>query len=222
MRRLTWTWLKCPIRLWSRIRYRSLSLPASGLVDLSRWQRYGIGFNSTATNSKAFAVVELFLLTGGHRLIQEFDADFIIALPDHPALPTKLRPSCQMQCDCIRSLPRDRRSEITWRRFPRRGFCAALPVRSDFRSEIDDAAAEHGASESEANRQKKLAEHSSVRSCYDLPEWHALCLLAGQPWHQRRRGGTLPGGSSQELSQRESPRPQTVEWRCDVRLNGTR
>ena len=145
-----------------------------------------------------------------------------IALPDHPALPTRLRPSCQMQCDCIRSLPRDRRSEITWRRLPRRGFCAALPVRSDFRSEIDDAAAEHGASESEANRQKKLAEHSSVRSCYDLPEWHALCLLAGQPWHQRRRGGTLPGGSSQELSQRESPRPQTVEWRRDVRLNGTR
>ena len=71
-----------------------------------------------------------------------------------PALPTRLRPSCQMQCDCIRSLPRDRRSEITWRRLPRRGFCAALPVRSDFRSEIDDAAAEHGASESEANRQR--------------------------------------------------------------------
>ena len=93
-------------------------------------------------------------VTGGHRLIQEFDADFIIALPDHPALPTELRPSCQMQRDCIRSLPRDRRSEITWRRLPRRGFCAALPVRSDFRSEIDDAAAEHGASESEANRQR--------------------------------------------------------------------
>ena len=68
-------------------------------MDLSRWQGYGIGFNSTATNSEAFAVVELFLQTGGHRLIQEFDADFIIALPDHPALPTKLRPSCQMQCD---------------------------------------------------------------------------------------------------------------------------
>ena len=29
-------------------------------------------------------------------------------------------------------------------------------------------------------------------------------------------------GSSQELSQRISPRPQTVEWRRAVRLNGTR
>jgi hypothetical protein len=43
---------------------------------------------------------------------------------------------------------------------PRRVFCRALSVALDFRCEIDDAAAEHGASQGEANRQKKFAEHS--------------------------------------------------------------
>jgi hypothetical protein len=29
--------------------------------------------------------------------VQKFDADFIVSLPDHPALATRLRSSCQMQ-----------------------------------------------------------------------------------------------------------------------------
>jgi len=51
-------------------------------------------------------------------------------------------------------------SFAAWRRLARHVFRRVLPVSLDFRSEIDDAAAEHDASQSEANRQKKFAEHS--------------------------------------------------------------
>ena len=34
-------------------------------------------------------------------LAQKFDTDFMLSLPDHPALPTGLRPSCQMQSELL-------------------------------------------------------------------------------------------------------------------------
>ena len=37
-------------------------------------------------------------------LAQEFNADFMIAAPDHPALPARCRPSCQMEREALRKI----------------------------------------------------------------------------------------------------------------------
>ena len=58
-------------------------------------------------------------------------------------------------------------------------------------------------------RCRRPAERSLTLLSGDLPEWHMLCLLAGQLWHQRCHAWTLPGGSSQEPSQGKGPPPQT-------------
>ena len=34
----------------------------------------------------------------------ELDTDFMVALPDHPALPARLRPSCQMEHEALREV----------------------------------------------------------------------------------------------------------------------
>ena len=76
----------------------------------------------------------------------------------------------------------------------------------------------HAPSLNSRPRCRRPAERSLTLLSGDLPEWHMLCLLAGQLWHQTCHAWTLPGGSSQEPSQGKGPPPQTEGWSYAVRL----
>jgi hypothetical protein len=60
-----------------------------------------MGASSPAQNTQNFILERLVL---ERCLAYEFDADFMVSLPDDPALPTRLGSSCQMQRELLRKI----------------------------------------------------------------------------------------------------------------------
>jgi hypothetical protein len=74
----------------------------------------------------------------------EFDADFMVSLPDHPALPTRLRSSCQMQRKLLREIinVHDRQTRTYFRQVDERA-----PLENVARRSFDPSRLEHSSKE---------------------------------------------------------------------------